>query len=612
VRAFWRARPAGRAVDAAEARMRGTSRDLTRVCHRVDEESLTCRRTNPLRLLFGPSARCQTWSWAWYRRKFAEQTSDVETELMEETRQSEGLSLTAVVAVLRQRGPVIVLCALLGAGSALGISLVQEKQYTASASLLFRDPALDQKLFGSTFLEPSQDPAREAATNVELVSLEAVAARTARVLDARLSPGEIASKVRVAAKGQSDVVSVKATDPSPGFAARLANAFAEQYIAFRREADREKINEAQELVQNQLANLAPAEGGGARARSLSERAEELQILASLQTGNAELVERARVPGSPTSPKTFSNTVIGGIFGLLVGVGLAFLFERLSRHIKDPKELENLFERPILGAVPESRAFATAGHDPRDLPAVEAEAFRMLRANLRYFNVDRNVSSVLITSGAPGDGKTTVAWHLASAAAETGTSTLLLEADLRHPSLGLRLGLADSRGLSQVLAGNPRSLQSVVNQVPVSGFRDGGRTLDVVLAGALPPNSTDLMESERMREILKEAEREYELVVIDTPPTSVVSDAIPLVTQVSGVIVVSRLEKTTREAASHLHSQLEHLDAPVLGVVMNSLDVKRGAYGYGYGYGEGREGAAASDGSRQGRRNRATGRRARTR
>jgi polysaccharide biosynthesis transport protein len=149
---------------------------------------------------------------------------------------------------------------------------------------------------------------------------------------------------------------------------------------------------------------------------------------------------------------------------------------------------------------------------------------------------------------------------------------------------------------------------------VSGYRDGGRTLDVVLAGALPPNSTDLMESERMREILKEAEREYELVVIDTPPTSVVSDAIPLVTQVSGVIVVSRLEKTTRDAASHLHSQLEHLDAPVLGVVVNGLDVKRGGYGYadGYGYSEGREAAAASNGARRGRRDRATGRRARAR
>jgi succinoglycan biosynthesis transport protein ExoP len=526
----------------------------------------------------------------------------------------QGHTLREGLEVLRRRMGVMLLCAVLVPAAALAVSLTQEKEYTASASLLFRDPEFDEKVFGGTSLAPSQDPDREAATNVRLVSLEVVADRAARALGQGLSGRQISERVDVTPEGQSDVVSVAATGSTPRAAASLANVFATEYIAFRREADRSKVGEAQQLVERQFRELLPAEQQGSQGRSLLERSEELEVLASLQTGNAELVQRAQRPRHPSSPKPLRDSVLGVVFGLLLGGSLAFLFERLSRRIKDPKELEKLFERPILGAVPESRAFAMAGHDPRDLPAGDAEAFRMLRANLRYFNVDRNVRSVLITSAAPGDGKTTIAWHLASAAAETGTSTLLLEADLRHPSLGLRLGLADSRGLSQVLAGNPRSLQSVVNQVPVSGYRDGGRTLDVVLAGALPPNSTDLMESERMREILKEAEREYELVVIDTPPTSVVSDAIPLVTQVSGVIVVSRLEKTTRDAASHLHSQLEHLDAPVLGVVVNGLDAKRGGYRYahGYGYGEARVAAAASNGARRGRGDRAAGRRARAR
>ena len=118
-------------------------------------------------------------------------------------------------------------CTLLVPAVALAVSLAQEKQYTATASLLFRDPALDEKLFGSTFIQQSGDPAREAATNLRLVSLDVVAARTARALGGRLDTGDVADAVDVTAEGQSDVASVSATDPSPRFAARIANTFAE-------------------------------------------------------------------------------------------------------------------------------------------------------------------------------------------------------------------------------------------------------------------------------------------------------------------------------------------------------------------------------------------------
>jgi hypothetical protein len=113
-------------------------------------------------------------------------------------------------------------------------------------------------------------------------------------------------------------------------------------------------------------------------------------------------------------------------------------------------------------------------------------------------------------------------------------------------------------------------------------------MDVVVSGPIPPNPTDLIESDRMHDIIKEAESEYDLVVIDTPPTSVVSDAIPLVKQVSGVIVVCRLGKTTRESATHLRNQLVNLEANTLGVVVNSIGRLGGYYGYGYGYGYGEQ------------------------
>jgi succinoglycan biosynthesis transport protein ExoP len=504
-----------------------------------------------------------------------------------ERREDGRFGLRSALVVVRRRLWAVLICAILVPASALGFSVIQEKQYTAAASLFFRDPALDQKLFGSTFLEPSGDPVREAATNLKLVSLRVVAARTAEVVERGLTADEVADKVETSLEGQSDLVSVRATDPSPEFAAILANTFAEEYIEFRREADRAKLREAQQLVQRELDAISPAERENAQGRSLAERAQQLRILASLQTGNAELVERAEPPRSPSSPKTIRNVVLGGVLGVVLGIGLAFLLDRLDRRLRDPKEIEAAFRRPILGVIPKSRALARqANRQDGVLPAGEQEAFRMLRANLRYFNVDREIQSVLVTSPAPADGKSTVAWNLASAGAGAGGKVLLIEADLRHPSIARAFAHMDpKRGLTTVLAGYA-SLDEAIQKVPIHQRVYGsssGRFMYVLPAGPLPPNPADLIESQRMRELVRQAESDYDLVVIDTPPTSVVSDAIPLVKQVSGVIVVVRLRQSTREAVLHLKDQLEHLGAPTLGVVVNALSRDAGSYGYRYAY-----------------------------
>jgi capsular exopolysaccharide synthesis family protein len=467
-------------------------------------------------------------------------------------------SPVTLLRILRRRWLVILACALVLPGAALAFSLSQEKQYSTSASLLFRDPQFDQKLFGSTVFAPTVDAAREAATNVKLVSLNVVGDRTARQLHAGLTGPDVMNHITVASEGQSDVASITATHPVPAFAARLANTFAQQYIAFRRDADRSKIQAAQQLVQRQINQLPAAEQNG-----------------------------------PSHPQPLRNTMFGFVLGLLLGIALAVAIERFDRRLKDPKEISDSFDRPVLGAIPESRTIGKSQQATLDLGASEAEAFRMLRANLRYFNVDRQVISVLITSASPAEGKSTVAVHLAAAAASAGQNVLLLEADLRRPTLTAKLGMSAGVGLSQVLSGD-FTLQAAVQTVPVANSSNEGglRTMDVCVAGPIPPNPSDLIESERMRKIIKRAEGEYDLVVVDTPPTSVVSDAIPLVNEVSGVIVVTRLGKTTRESASHLRNQLENLDAYTLGVVVNSVG-KTGRYGYGYGgYGYGYQAANA--------------------
>lgn len=513
--------------------------------------------------------------------RLARRVPSSEEEKLTEDHNPVGRSFRHFLAVLRRRAPILAICLLLTPAAAYAFSASRQKEYSSSASLLFRDPQFDQKLFGSTALPPSTDPDREAATNVRLVSLEAVAGRTARALG-RLDGPKIQQKVKAAADGQSNVVSITATDPDPRFATRIANIFAEQYIEFRRAADRSKIRQARDLIRRQLNGLRPGQEGGGRARQLLQ---QLDVLGSLQTGNAELVQRAHVPDSPSSPKTARNTVVGLVLGLLLGVGLALLMERLDRRVRDPKEFETIFDRPVLAAVLESRILAKSKSSVERLAAGEREAFRMLRANLRYFNVDHDVGSILVTSAAPGDGKTTVAWNLATTAAELGGRVLLVEADLRHPGIAQGLGMRQARGLSTVLAGEA-SLADALQEVPLPDRQNGraARTLEVLLSGPLPPNPSDLLESDRMRELISAWEQRYDLVVIDTPPMSVVSDAIPLIKEVGGVIVVGRAGKTTRDAAARLSEQLGNLKAPFLGIVVNGLKSDGEGYGYGYGYG----------------------------
>jgi capsular exopolysaccharide synthesis family protein len=492
----------------------------------------------------------------------------------------ERLDVRALLTVIRRRIAVIVLCTALVSGAALALSLLQEKEYTATATLLFRDPQLDQKLFGSSFVDSTSDAQREAATNLKLVSLDIVAARTARAIGRGFTEGDVSDRIETSSESEADVVSIEASDRDPQFAARLANRFAEEYIGFRRGADRAKIAAAEQLVQRQLDRLPPEEQASPSARSLRERLQELQIVTALQTGNAEQVEVAQPPTSPSSPRPRRNTAIGAVLGLLLGLAMAFLLERLDRRIRDPKELADIFERPTLASIPVTDDIASKdGH----LPATAAEPFRMLRANLRYFNVDQQIRSVLVTSPQPGDGKSTVAWNLAVASASAGTSTLLIEADLRRPSFAEWTRTASRLGLSGLLS-HQGEIDDVIHSVALDEGPGGARShgLDVILSGPLPPNPDELIDSQRMREIMDDAHLRYELVVVDTPPMSAVSDAIPLMSMVSGVIVVGRLGRTTRDAARHMAHQLQNLEARTLGVVVNAVSGRHLGYGYGYG------------------------------
>ena len=489
-------------------------------------------------------------------------------------------TLRGVLAAIVRRAPLILACALLAAAAALVFSLLQTKQYTADASLLFRDPGFDQRLFGSP-VEFAPDPTREAATNIALVSLDAVAARTATALGGTHTPTEISGKVSVQGDPQADVATIRATDPDPQFASTLANTFAESYIAFRRDADRRKVRQARALVEADYARLLPAEQQGGEGQSLQRQISRLSTLEALQTGNAELVQRATVPTSPSSPKTARNTVLAGFLGLLFALAMAALLERHDRRLRQPGEFEESFGLPILTEVPESKRLARSDGDMFDLLDSERGAFEMLRARLRYFNVDRAITTVLVTSAGPSEGKTTIACNLAGSAASAGLRTALIEGDFHQPTVALRVGARSRPGLSELLSGQS-DLGTATQRVGVEQRQNGNespRDLELIVAGSHPPNPMELLESGRMKKLMEELRDTHDLVVIDSPPLAILADAIPLATMVDGIIIVGRVNKTTRDQALTLNTQLQDLDAPVLGVVANRARRHRHYYGY---------------------------------
>jgi capsular exopolysaccharide synthesis family protein len=477
-------------------------------------------------------------------------------------------SAEQLLDILRRRAPWILLCFVLVAGVAYGFSKRETKKYTATAALTFNNNQLDQQIAGLSASNSNSNPLVQQDSDIELVRVGNMAAKTARLLGHGLTYEKVDATLSISGKGESSLVDVAATSTSPVLAAAIANTYVNQFVNEQQRSNRQFFKSALALVNKQLAALSPTQRFGTDGLDLVDRAHTLGLLAELNYNNAEVAQEAAVPSSPSSPKTKRNTVLGAVLGLLIGLGVAFLLERLDRRIRRREELEEIYGLPMLGAVPKSSAFSRKG---AVLPSTATEAFSLIRAHLRFFNVDRELRTVLIASPAPGDGKTTISRYLAEAGARSGLRVLLLELDLRQPSLAQQLGIPPGPGLADVLIGAvpmDQATRSVALQAP-SGEGPGGYTLEVLAAGAvLPPNPGELLESQAMDGALERARSAYDLVVIDTPPLTAVSDAFPLLTKVDGVVIVGRIGHSRRDAAEQLHQVLASSGAPLLGVIAN--------------------------------------------
>jgi polysaccharide biosynthesis transport protein len=498
------------------------------------------------------------------------------------------LSFENTLRVLRRRAVLVVVALVVVTVAAFAFSKHQTKQYTATASVLFTNSQVSQQVAGLQAVSTS-DPQAQQDTNVKLLQLGTVAASTARTVGHGLTSQDIRNSVAISGESDTNLVSVAATWTSPSLAAEIANTYVDEFIAGQVRTTNKYFTAALALVDRQLTALSPQARRGAEGSALRDRAQSLSILAQLQTQNVQVAQSAAVPTSASSPKVARNTVAGAIVGLLLGIALAFLLERLDTRVKEPRDVETIYRRPLLGVIPDSSAYDLPGSakagEAEPLLSAEGEVFSLLRAHLRYFNIDKDVRTVMVGSAESGDGKTTVAYHLAAAAAGAGERVVLIEGDLRRPSLGERLGISPGPGLSDVLIGSAR-LEDVVHHLPIASASKLGaedRALDVLLAGAFPPpNPAELIESRPMEALLEEMRDTYSLVVLDTAPLTAVSDAIPILTKVDGVIVVARIGHNRRDVAERVRETLDHVGAPLLGVVANRVrqrEIKSYAYAY---------------------------------
>jgi capsular exopolysaccharide synthesis family protein len=303
----------------------------------------------------------------------------------------------------------------------------------------------------------------------------------------------------------------------------------------------------------------------------------LQQLQQPQTTPHEIdiLQPAGLPSKPSSPKPKENLIIGLALGLVLGAGAALVMESLDRRLKDSADVEKASGLTALGVVPfemPGEPIPAATH-PR---SVRAEAYRQVRTNIAFAAVKGPPKSVLITSSASSEGKTSLAVNVALASARTGQRVVLVDADLRRPMVHTFLDIPADRGLVDVLAGTV-GLSDALQHV-----RSG--PMDVLLSGPVPTNPNELLGSESMLSMIKELESRYDLVVFDTPPVLPVSDALLIAVHVDAVVVVARLGQTTRDRIRRTTTALEHVNAEILGVVPNgAIEREDSAYYYAYRY-----------------------------
>jgi capsular exopolysaccharide synthesis family protein len=327
------------------------------------------------------------------------------------------------------------------------------------------------------------------------------------------------------------------TDHDPALAAKLANVVGAQFAS---------------VVQS----TAQTDSHGAAAVKLT------------------VIHPATVPTVPITPNRTLNVGLGIVAGLLVGIVIVVLRDVLDNTVKSPEDFDELGV-PVLAMVPFDKRTSKSPIAFRSDPhGVRAEAYRQLRTNLQFVNVDRSPRIIAVTSAVPGEGKTTTAINLAAALAEGGYRVRLIEADLRQPGIAKVLGLVGEAGFTT----------AIIGKAPIEAvLQNAGRNLEVLTSGPVPPNPSELLISDQSHRIIEQLAEEVDFTIIDTAPLLPVADGAEVATMADATLVVHHAGKSTRDQAARSVEALAKVGKRPAGVILNMVTRARGGYDYGYYY-----------------------------
>jgi capsular exopolysaccharide synthesis family protein len=438
------------------------------------------------------------------------------------------VDLQHVLSALRRAWYIPALTILLAGGAALAVSLLVPPTYTAQTKLFV---STSSSATTSDVVQSSAFSEQRAASYAEMIMGPDLAARLITALDLETTPEVLVRRIAAEAVPGTVLVDVSVEDASPQQAQRIAQAIGEEFPRV-------------------VNSLETAVGGAAARTAIS------------------VVEPAVLPGEPTSPNVLVNVLAACLAGLLIGVVVVIARARLDRTVKDVEQAETITGAPVIGVVshdplPSSgRGARPSGASGDATGRGSSEDVRKLRTKLQFVGARERPTTIMVTSALDGEGRTTLAIDLAMAMAETNSKVLLLEADLREPTVGRHLGLAGQVGLSEVLSAGAAVEDAV--QAPAAG------RISVITAGTAPTDPGTSFASECMSDLVAKLREEYDIVVVDAPALLPVADATVLAPLMDAVLLVTRHGRTGRDQLAQATTELENVGIRLSGVVLNDV------------------------------------------
>ncbi|MDX9865576.1 MAG: polysaccharide biosynthesis tyrosine autokinase [Anaerolineaceae bacterium] len=487
---------------------------------------------------------------------------------------------------------LIILAGVLAGTASFLLSMRMDPVYEAKSTVLISEAS------GTSGTDYSSLMASERLTRTysEVMSSETVLVEVSQLLGITMPLTDMAGMITVTPVRDTQLIELAVRSSDPEQAARIANTLVGVFTNQIQNIQSSRYSQSKDSLQTQLADLerqiqdysdrmnaATSEDEIERLDSklsqyqqiysnLLMSFEQVRLAEAQSSSNITQIEPASVPYAPVSPNVLRNTVLAVAVGMMLAAGGLVAREALDDTVKSPREVQRLFGLPVLGVIARNtipEAYLITDYQPR---SPVTEAYRMLRTNIQFANIDRPVKTLLVTSAEPQEGKTTIAANLAVVNAQNGSEVTLMDCDLRRPTVHKRFKLPNQKGFSTLFISTLDSLDQIrqVSKIP---------HLSVLTSGPLPPNPSELIGSRRMIEILKRVGAKGDLIIIDSPPTLAVTDSSILAPVVDGVLLVITPGETRRTAVRQMIEQLNRVGGTILGVVFNNFNEHRTYYSY---------------------------------